>query len=243
MTETVPEGRPLSGRIALVTGASRGFGAAVARALGAAGAQVVATARTQGGLAETDDAIQAAGGRPATLAPLDLADLEGIDKLGYAVAERFQRLDILVHAAAMMPTLSPIGHVKAKEFENALRLNLTAPFRLARVMEPLLGQADAGRALFCTCAEAEGRPFYAGYGPAKAGLEAMVVGWATEVANTAIRPGLIDPGVMATKLRAAAFPGEDPATLPSPDAPARGLVDLLSRDPVLRARWDGDRWC
>ncbi|MCR9255175.1 MAG: SDR family NAD(P)-dependent oxidoreductase [Alphaproteobacteria bacterium] len=236
--------KSLEGRVALVTGASRGFGAAAAKALAAAGAHVIITARTQGGLIEVDDAIRAIreGDGHATLVPLDLADMEGIDKLGYAVAERFQRLDILVHAAAIMPTLSPIGHVKAKEFDNTIRLNLTAPFRLARVMEPVLAQSDDARALFLTCAEAGGRPFYGAYAAAKAGLEAMVTGWWTELEKTKIRPSLLDPGPMATKLRAAAFPGEDPKTLPRPEVPADGLPALLVSPPALRYRWTGDRW-
>lgn len=220
-----PQGRgPLDGRIALVTGASRGFGAASAQWLARQGAHVILTARSQGGLGETDDAIRSEGGK-ATLVPLDMADMEGIDKLGYAVAERFQRLDILVHCAAAMPTLSPLGHIKAKHFDDAVRLNLTAPFRLIRVMEPVLARSDAARALFCTCDESAGRAFYGAYAAAKAGLEAMVQGWTVEVAKTKIRPGVINPGIMATKLRAAAYPGEDPASLPQPD----DVVDQVLR--------------
>lgn len=226
----------LSGRIALVTGATRGIGRAIALGLGEAGAKVIATGRTQGALEELDDAILAAGGARATLVPMDLTDPDGIDQLGLAVFERHRRLDTLVHAAGVLAHLRPLAHAPPDIFARIMAVNLTAAYRLVRSFEPLLRASDAGRAVFLTCAQArEPQPFWGAYAASKAGLEAMVRCWADEVDNSAIRALLIDPGPVRTGLRHEAFPGEDKAALTDPAAIGPMIVDLLSRksDPGL----------
>jgi NAD(P)-dependent dehydrogenase (short-subunit alcohol dehydrogenase family) len=209
--------RPLAGRIALVTGASRGIGAAVAVELSRLGARCVLLARTQGGLEETDDAIRAIGGE-ATLFPFDLArDGEKLDMLGPSIVERFGRLDILVHAAGALGQLTPVAHITPKDWTECVAVNLTAAWRLIRTCDPPLRASDAGRAVFVTTGRVvRPRAYWGAYGATKAGMEHLVQTWAQEVSTTPLRVNLLDPGAVATAMRAAAFPGEDPATLPTP---------------------------
>ena len=218
------EGR-LAGRVALVTGASRGLGAAIAIALAREGAHPIITARTVGGLEATDDAIQALG-RQSTLLPLDLTEFDKIDHTAAAIFERFGKLDILVGNAAMLGTLGPMGHLTPAKWQKTLDLNLTANWRLIRAFDPLLRRADAGRALFPTCAQGQDPIAYWGaYAVSKAALEMMIKVWEAELSLTKIKVSLINPGIMATKLRAEAFPGENPASQPGPDAAARLFVE------------------
>lgn len=216
----------LAGRVALITGASRGIGAAVARRFAAEGATLVLVARTEGGLEETDDAVRAAGGK-ATLAPFDLCDFPAIDRLGAAIYERFGRLDILVGNAATLGGLRPLGHYTPEIWERTLALNLTANFRLIRSMDALLRASDAGRAIFVTSGVAR-RPtaYWGAYATSKAALEAMVLTYAAETRKTNLRVNLLDPGVVRTRMRAEAMPGEDPETLPPADAITDAFVAL-----------------
>ncbi|MGE0717275.1 MAG: SDR family NAD(P)-dependent oxidoreductase [Alphaproteobacteria bacterium] len=227
----------LAGRVAVVTGASRGLGAAVARRLGAEGAHVVLVARTVGGLEETDDAVRAAGGS-ATLVPLDLREGDRIDQLGAALYERFGKVDILVSAAAALGSLTPVAHIRPEHWAETLAVNLTASWRLIRSLDPLLRLADAGRALFVTAAEASGEiAYWSGYAVSKGGLEALVRLYASELRQTHVRVNLFDPGAMRTGLRAAAFPGEDPERVPPPDRAAEAMLPyLLPGCPVAGAR-------
>ena len=219
---------PLTGQVALVTGASRGIGAAVAIELARRGAQCVLVARTQGGLEETDDAIRGAGGLPATLLPLDLQKrAQDIDMLGPSVVARFGRLDILVHAAGVLAKLTPVAHIQPRDMEETLAVNLAAAWRLIRTCDPPLRAAPAGRAVVLTDAVATAPTAYWGlYGAAKAGMEHLVRSWAAEVATTNLRVNLADPGPVATQLRANAFPGQDPAALPRPEAVAPAIAAL-----------------
>ncbi len=246
MTDTNP--RPLDGRIALVTGASRGIGRECALALARAGAHVVAIARTQGALEDLDDEIRKAGGEPATLAALDIADGGQIDQLCYAIHQRFGRLDVLVHAAAMLGALSPVAHVDPKAWDRIVAVNLTGTYRLLRSAEPLLKAAPSGRALvFTTGRVARPKAFWGAYGATKAGAEHMVRTWADELENTSVRAALIDPGAMRTKMRAEAMPGEDPETLPHPSEIGPMIVELagaelgLPQEPVSFAAWKAAR--
>jgi NAD(P)-dependent dehydrogenase (short-subunit alcohol dehydrogenase family) len=218
-----PTGR-LAGRLALITGASRGIGAAVAKRFAAEGAHVILVARTVGGLEEVDDAIRAQGSE-ATLIPHDLRDFAGIDRLGAALYERFGRLDVLVGNAGILGALSPLGHFEPAIWAEVIDVNLTANWRLLRSLDPLLRLSPAGRAIFTTCAAArDATPYWGAYAAAKAGLEAMVRVYAGETARTPIRVALVDPGIVATALRAQGFPGEDRATLKTPDAVAEAFV-------------------
>lgn len=220
----------LAGRIALVTGASRGIGAAVARLFAAEGAHIVALARTVGGLEELDDAIRAAGGT-ATLVPQDLADFDALDRLGAALYQRYGRLDVLVGNAGVLGGLTPVGHIEPKKWDDALAINLTANYRLIRSLDPLLRQSDAGRAIFVTTgATLRPRPYWATYGTTKIALEYLVLTWAAEVAKTGIRINLVNPGPTRTAMRAAAMPGEDPQTLPTPDEVAPAFLELAVPD-------------
>lgn len=218
----------LSGRIALVTGASRGIGAAVAKRLAAEGAHVVLTARTQGGLEEVDDAIRTATGESATLVPLDLRRHDQIDALGQAVYDRFQRLDILIGNAGALETLGPVAYFDPKLFERVLDVNVTVNYRLIRSFDRLLRASDAGRAVFVTSGAAASPMAYWGpYAASKAALETMVKAYAQEVAKSPLRVNLLDPGAVATKMRLQAFPGEDQATLRTPDDVAPAFLDLV----------------
>ncbi|HTP81436.1 MAG TPA: SDR family NAD(P)-dependent oxidoreductase [Alphaproteobacteria bacterium] len=230
MTMSTPETKRLAGRIALVTGASRGIGAAVARRFAAEGAHVIAVARTVGGLEELDDAVKAVGGA-ATLVPLDLRDLDRIDPLGPQLHARFGRVDVFVANAAILGTVGPLSHHDAKFWEEVFRVNVSANWRLLRTLEPLLRLSDAGRAIFVSSAAAHSARAYLGaYASSKAALEAMARSWAAELANTKIRVNIVDPGATRTAMRASFMPGEDPMSLPAPDEMTGIYVDLASAD-------------
>ena len=215
-------------RIALVTGASRGIGYHIAERLGQAGAHVIAVARTVGGLEELDDEIRSAGGE-ATLVPLDLADLAGIDRLGGAIHERWGRLDILVANAGVLGATSPLGHVEAKVFERVMTINVTSTWRLIRSTEPLLKRSDAGRAILLSSGAAHlCRPFFGPYSASKAAVEALARTWAAETVNTPLKVNSVDPGATRTAMRARAMPGEDPETLPHPSEIAVMILPLAS---------------
>lgn len=221
----MPGGR-LAGTVALVTGASRGIGAAVAERFAREGAHLVLAARTVGGLEETDDRVRAAGSS-ATLVPLDLRDFARIDELGAALYQRYGRLDVMVGNAAEFGTFSPLGHIEPKVWDETVALNLTANWRLIRAMDPLLRAADAGRAIFVTCAlTREPAAYYGPYAASKAGLEMLVRTYAGELGLTRVRANLIDPGTARTRLRARIFPGENPAGLPPPDSVAGAFLPL-----------------
>lgn len=210
----------LQGRLALVTGASRGLGAAVAKRFAAEGAHVILTARTVGGLEEVDDEIRQAGGT-ATLAPLDLFEAEKIDMMAASIHERFGKLDILVGAAAQLGVLSPVHHVDAKTWDRTLYLNVSANQRLIRAYDPLLRLSDKGRALFPTCAAASTpKAFWGPYAASKTALETLVTCYAQELEKSTVEAKLIDPGPIATKLRQEAFPGEPPDTQIDPNDPS-----------------------
>jgi NAD(P)-dependent dehydrogenase (short-subunit alcohol dehydrogenase family) len=215
-------------KIALVTGASRGIGAATALELAKRGYHVVITARTQGGLEETDDAIRAAGGT-ATLLPLDLTDGAALDLLGPSIFERFKRLDALVSNAGELGTLTPVPHIDIKEFQHAMAVNVEATLRLIRTTAPLLLAAPAGRAAFVSTRAVPAAPAYWGtYTATKAAAHHLVLCWAAETRNTPLRINLIDPGPVATALRRGAFPGEDFAKTPKPAEVAPGIADAVA---------------
>ncbi len=221
----------LNGRIALITGASRGIGAAVAKRFAAEGAYLVLTARTVGGLEEVDDAIKEISGRRATLAPLDITDGHAIDQLGGALHERFGRLDILIGNAGSLGELTPIGHIEPEVWDTTFAINSTANYRLIRSMDPLLRLSEAGRAIFVTSGAVRNlNPYWAAYAASKAALEAMVTIYAAEVAHTNVRANLVDPGGQRTAMRTKAFPGEDPKTLPNPDEMTNIFIDLSESD-------------
>jgi NAD(P)-dependent dehydrogenase (short-subunit alcohol dehydrogenase family) len=231
---------PLQGRVALVTGASRGIGAATAIELARLGAHCVLTARSQGGLEETDDAIRALasqGGGSATLLPFDLQkEADKLDPLGPSIYERFGRLDILVHAAGVLGTLTPVAHITPKDWAEVVAVNLTAAWRLIRTLDPPLRASDAGRAVILTTDRARmPKPYWGAYGASKAGLEHLVATWAAEVEATPLRVNLYDPGPVATGLRAKAMPGEDPASIASPADVAPRIAGLCLPGKALQA--------
>jgi NAD(P)-dependent dehydrogenase (short-subunit alcohol dehydrogenase family) len=216
----------LAGKIALITGASRGIGAAVALRFAGEGAHVVLAARTVGGLEEVDDAIRAAGGS-ATLVPVDLRDFIKIDELAARLFDRWGRLDILVGNAAEFGVFSPLGHIDPVTWADVVELNLTANWRLIRAMDPLLRAAPAGRAIFVTSGVARRvSPYWGPYAVSKAGLEMLVKIYAGEITKTRVRSNLIDPGIVRTRLRARAFPGEDPGRLPPPESVTDAFLAL-----------------
>jgi NAD(P)-dependent dehydrogenase (short-subunit alcohol dehydrogenase family) len=218
----------LQGRVALVTGASRGIGYHVAKELAAAGAHVIAVARTVGGLEELDDEIQAAGGQ-ATLVPLDLMDMPGIDRLGGAIFDRWGKLDILVANAGILGIIAPIGHVEAKVFDKVMATNVTGTWRLIRSVDPLLRKSDAGRAIVMTSdLAAHPRAYWGPFAASKAAVDAMVKSWALETQNSALRVNLVDPGPTRTAHRALAMPGEDPKTIPHPSEIAVRIAATVS---------------
>ena len=226
MAETAGQ---LAGRIAVVTGASRGIGAAVAKRFAAEGAQLVLIARTVGGLEELDDEIRAAGGLQPILVPHDLRDFDGLDRLGASLNERFGKLDILVGNAGILGPLTPVGHIPPEAWQEVMDINVTANYRLIRSLDPLLRLSDAGRAVFVTSGAASGRMAYWGpYAISKAALEALVRSYAAEITKTTVRANLLSPGPIRTGMRAAAFPGEDPMSLRTPEEICDLFLDLAS---------------
>jgi NAD(P)-dependent dehydrogenase (short-subunit alcohol dehydrogenase family) len=218
----------LTGKVVLVTGASRGIGYATAVEAARRGAHVVAVARTVGGLEELDDAIQDVGGS-STLVPFDLRDGDAVDRLGAAIFERWGHLDGLVANAGMLGTLSPVPHLKPDEFDKVMAINVTANFRLLRSLDLLLRQSEAGRAVFVSSSSARSaRPFWGLYAASKAALDAMVKAYAGEMSTTNVKTNVFYPGAVRTAMRAKAMPGEDPETLPAPSEIAPRIVDLLS---------------
>lgn len=219
------DAKPLNGRIALVTGASRGIGRAVAIGLAKAGAHVILLARTVGGLEEADDEIRTAGGA-ATLIKLDLKKTVEVDALGPSLLQRFGHLDILVANAGLLGPLSPLGHIRTEAWREVIDVNLTANWHLIRALDPLLRRSSAGRAIFVSSGAAAGTHAYWGpYAVSKAGLEALAKTWASELAQTTVRVNIVNPGPIRTGLRAKAYPGEDATLLKTPD----DLVPLFLR--------------
>jgi NAD(P)-dependent dehydrogenase (short-subunit alcohol dehydrogenase family) len=217
---------PLADRIALVTGASRGIGYATALALAKAGARLVAVARTVGGLEELDDQIRAAGSS-ATLVPLDLKDYAGIDRLALALHERFGRLDVLIGNAGILGPLSPLGHVEPAAWDEVMAVNVTANWRLIRALDPLLRRSEAGRVVFVSSdVAAQAVAYWGPFAASKAALEVLARTYAAETATTKVRVNVLVPGPIRTRMRAQAFPGEDPTTLQSPDQVAKAIVEL-----------------
>ena len=222
--------KSLADRIALVTGASRGIGAAVALQLAQAGAHVVAAARTVGGLEELDDKIKAAGGS-ATLVPLDMKDSDGIARLAGALEERYGRLDVLVGNAGILRTPTPLGHIEPKDWDEVFAVNVTANWQLIRGFDPLLKRSDAGRAVFITSGLAwMARAYFGAYAVSKAALDIMVRTYAAECANTNVRANLFSPGQTRTRMMVTAFPGIDPMTLPTAEEVVKTLVPLCLPD-------------
>ena len=216
----------LEGKVALVTGASRGLGRAAALALAQQGAHIIATARTQGGLEELDDEVKAAGSS-ATLVPMDMMDYPAIDRLGAAIFERWKRLDILIGNAGLFGKFTPVPHIEPKSWDEVMAVNVTANYRLLRSCDPLLRMAPHGRAVFITSGAAHSATAYWGvYSVSKAALEAMVKTYAAEMATTNVRANLFSPGPTRTKMRAVAMPGEDPMTLPPADEVAAQIVPM-----------------
>eukprot|EP00435_Cladocopium_sp_Y103_P076824 s1_g563.t1 len=220
----------LADKLALITGASRGIGRAVALALAAEGAHVILVARTVGALEEVDDEIQKAGGT-ATLVPLDLTDYEAIDRLGGTIFERWGKLDILVGNAGILGPLTPAGHISPDDWDKVFAVNVTTNYRLIRSLDPLLQRSEAGRAVFVTSGAAQKcRPYWGAYSVSKAALEALVKTWAHEVEKSELRVNMVSPGPIATKMRATAMPGENPETLRTPEEIASLFLDLVSAD-------------
>jgi NAD(P)-dependent dehydrogenase (short-subunit alcohol dehydrogenase family) len=218
----------LDGKIALVTGASRGIGYYAALAFAREGAHVIALAKTVGGLEDLDDAIQKAGGN-ATLVPLDLMDFDALDRLGASIDERWGRLDIFLANAGILGGLSPLGHIDPKEFDKVMAINVTANWRLARSLDPLLKASDAGRVILMSSGAAQScKPFWGGHSISKGALEALGKTWANESVSTNLKINMVNPGATRTAMRAQAMPGEDPATLPHPSEVAEALIPLAS---------------
>ncbi|ABC63496.1 SDR family NAD(P)-dependent oxidoreductase [Erythrobacter litoralis] len=231
------EQKSLSGKIALVTGASKGIGAATAKALGAAGAHVILTARDVRGLEEVEDAIHDAGSS-STIAPVDLTETDGVARLASAVAGRWDALDILVISAAYLPHLTPVTQIDQKQFNQALTINVLATQALLANFDPLLKRAEAGRVIGLTSSVgATPRAFWSAYGSSKAAFDNLLDSYAQEVEKVGnIRVAIVDPGATRTQMRAKAYPGEDPKTVKSPDEVAERLVELLGEDFETRHR-------
>jgi NAD(P)-dependent dehydrogenase (short-subunit alcohol dehydrogenase family) len=218
----------LNSKLALVTGASRGIGAAIAEALAARGAHVIITARTATDLEQVEERIHAAGGS-ATIAPLDLTDGDSVGRLALAIGERWQALDVVVLNAAMLGALTPVTHIDGKEFNKVLTLNVLAQQALLAAFDPMLKRSEAGRVIAITSSVGQSpRAYWGAYGASKAALEALVLSYAEEVGNMSpIRTAILDPGATATLMRAQAFPGEDQSTIKQPADVAAAVVDLL----------------
>ena len=228
----------LQGRIALITGASRGIGAAVATRFAREGAHVILVARNSKGLEATDDAIRAAGGS-ATLVPLDLRDYAKIEVLASMIAQRFGRLDILVGNAAVLSELTPLPHATQADWDKVMGVNVTANWHLIRCFDALLKRSEAGRALFVTSGVTNHpSPYWGPYAVSKSALEALVRTYAAENGKTRLRVNLIDPGRVRTRMRASAFPGEDPMTLPEPDA----ITDVFVTLAGAQCTHTGEKW-
>ncbi|HEX8444917.1 MAG TPA: SDR family NAD(P)-dependent oxidoreductase [Allosphingosinicella sp.] len=220
----------LEDQLALVTGASRGIGAATAEALAAEGAHVILVARTAAGLEEVEDRIHQVGGS-ATIAPLDLTEGESIARLAAAIAERWNKLDILVLNAATLGTLTPVSAIDGKEFNKVLTLNLVAQQALIAAFDPLLRKSGDARLLAITSSVArQPRAYWGAYGASKAALEGLVLSYAEEVRSFGVKAAIVDPGATATIMRARAFPGEDQATLKSPSVVGQAIAEALSSD-------------
>ena len=228
-----PASGPLAGRIALVTGASRGIGRAVALELVRRGAHVLALARTQGALESLDDEIRKLGGE-ATLIPCDIKDFAALDRLGAAIHQRWGKLDIFVGNAGILGPLTPISHCDPDKWEQVFAINVTANYRLIRSLDPLLRASDAGRVVLVSSGaaqKAEFAPFWGPYAASKAALDAMLRTYAKEVANISpIKAMSVNPGPLRTKMRASAMPGEDPESLRTPDDFAPKVADLCGPD-------------
>ena len=217
-----------SGRIALVTGASRGIGRAAAKALAAAGAHVILAARTVGGLEEADDEIRKAGG-DATLVPFNVKDFDALDRLGASIFERWGKLDAFLGNAGVLGALTPLAHLEPKTFDDLLDVNVTANWRLLRSLDPLLRRSEAGRVLFVTSGVARKHvAFWGGYAMSKAALESLALTYAAECEGTNLKVNLLNPGPVRTAMRARAMPGEDPQTLPPPELLGPLIVEMLS---------------
>lgn len=222
------DNKELTGKVVLITGASRGIGYQAALEAARRGAHVIAIARTVGGLEELDDEIQEIGAS-STLVPLDLRDGDAIDRLGAAIFERWGHLDGLVANAGLLGVLSPVPHIKPDEFEKVMAVNVTANFRLLRSLDLLLRQAEAGRAVFVSSGAARSaKPFWGLYAASKAALDAMVKSYAGELSPSNVKANIFYPGAVRTAMRAKAMPGEDPNTLPQPSEIAPKLIDMLS---------------
>lgn len=221
--------RPLSGRIALVTGASRGIGRAICLELARAGAHVIALARTQGALEELDDAIRRLGSA-ATLVPCDVTDFDALDRLGAAIFQRWGKLDVLIGNAGVLGPVSPLAHVDPKQWDEVIAVNVTANWRLIRSLDVLLRAAEAGRAVFISSGAAHAahfKPYWGPYAMSKAALDAIVRTYAAETANlSAVKVMAVNPGPISTRMRAQAMPGEDPAKLPRPEDLAPKILAL-----------------
>jgi NAD(P)-dependent dehydrogenase (short-subunit alcohol dehydrogenase family) len=216
----------LEGKVALVTGASRGLGYATALHLAKEGAHIIATARTRGGLEELDDAVKAAGST-ATLVPMSITDYDAIDRLGATIFERWKMLDILIGNAGTLGKLTPMAHLEPKVWEDSLGINVSANYRLIRSMDTLLQAAPQGRAIFVTSGLAtKCWPYWGTYSIGKAALEALMKTYAAEVATTHLRVNCFSPGPTRTKMRATAMPGEDPETLPTPEEVSAQMVAM-----------------
>ena len=225
------QAKPLDGKVALVTGSSRGIGAATAKALAGAGAHVILTARKVKDLEAVEDAIHDLGGT-STIAPMDLTESDSIGRLAAAVAERWDKLDILVLSAATLPSLTPVTQIEPKQFNQALTLNVLATQALLAAFDPLLKRSDAGRIIGLTSSVgSEPRPFWAAYGATKAAFENLLESHGKEVERISeTRVAIIDPGATRTTMRARAYPGEDPQTVKPPESVADRIVALLTHD-------------
>jgi len=224
MTESSP-------RVALVTGASRGIGYAAALALAKAGLEIIATARTVGGLEELDDAISAIGGK-ATLVPMDLADRPAMAKLASAIHERWGRLDVMVANAGVLGVLTPVSHMDEQVWDEVIDINLSSVWRMIRVFDPLLRLSPAGRAILMTSSAADGGsyPYWSAYAASKAGLESLGLCWAAEVASTSLKVNILNPGGVATSMFSSAYPGADLAAMPQPEDISPAFVRLAAED-------------